>query len=209
MSATGDLTQDEAWEEAESAVVALMGTINRSMAQLVVMIRMLLDTGAWAGHGIRSIEHWVMWKACASHRRATDLVRIARRIDDLPICWGRFERGELTEEAMALIARVVPAARDGEVAGWAPLMTMSQLRRALRSCPETPAGADKQRPEPVRERSLRTWTDDDGWGGGSFSLPPDEMALLDTALSNARDAEFRDRNGLAADDDAKGAWRVE
>jgi hypothetical protein len=191
--------QARAWREGEASTVALMGTINVAVARLVATIRMLIDTGGWGGHGIRSVEHWVSWKAGVSSRRAGDLVRVARRIDELPACWALFEQGRLTEDAMVRIARRVPAGRDGEVAGWAPGMLISQLTRALASCPELPDPALTPKAEQDRERFVRLRTRPDGWGQGELSLPPDEMAGLQVALQAARDAEFRDRNALPAE----------
>jgi hypothetical protein len=143
------------------------------------------------------VEHWVAWKAGVSPRRAEDLTRIARRIDELPACWGLFRSGRLTEDAMVRIARRVPACRDAEVASWAPGMLIRQLTRALASCPELPDPGPNPKPGPFdKQRFLRTHTRSDGWGQGEFSLPPDEMAQLKVALGQARDAEFRDRNDL-------------
>ncbi len=101
--------QEQAWRRGEADTVVLMGAINLAMAKLVATIRMLIDTDGWGGHGIRSVEHWVTWKAGVSRRRAENLVRIARRIDDLPACWALFSEGRLTEDAMVRIACRVPA----------------------------------------------------------------------------------------------------
>lgn len=195
-----DHPQERAWREGEASTVALMGTINLATARLVATIRMLIDTDGWGGHGIQSVEHWVTWKAGMSSRRAGDLVRVARRIEELPACWGLFRAGGLTEDAMVRIARRVPAERDGEVASWASGMLISQLTRALKSCPELPDPSPLPKPDPgVRERHVRMRTDEHGWGHGEFCLPPDEAAQLRVALDVARDAEFRDRSGLAVD----------
>ncbi|MEX2293234.1 MAG: DUF222 domain-containing protein [Acidimicrobiales bacterium] len=189
--------QERAWAVGESATVALMGTINVAVAQLVATIRMLIDTGGWGGHGIQSVEHWVTWKAGVSRRRAGDLARIARRIDELPACWAVFEAGRLTEDAMVRIVRRVPVERDAEVASWAPDMLITQLQRALASYPELPDPKDDVvPPSDARERYLRLSEHPDGWGQGEFCLPPDEFASLKVALAVARDAEFRDCNGL-------------
>ena len=192
--------RERAWAEGESSTVALMGTVNLAVAQLVATIRMLIDTDGWGGHGIQSVEHWLTWKAGISRSRAESLVRIARRIDELPACWALFQAGRLTEDAMVRIVRRVPACRDAEVASWAPGMLISQLTRALKSCPELPNPDPNPKPDPFeRQRYLHMHHREDGWGKGEFSLPPDEMASLQAALQQARDAEFRDRNGLEAD----------
>ncbi|MFZ6005805.1 MAG: DUF222 domain-containing protein [Actinomycetota bacterium] len=195
------LEQERAWDEGEASTVALMGTINLATAQLVATIRALIDSNGWHGVGIQSVEHWLTWKAGLSSRRAAGLVRIARRVDELPACWALFSAGKLTEDAMVRIARRVPAQRDAEVAGWAPHMLISQLTRALKSCPELPLPGQDERPPDGSgpQRSARHHTDEAGWGRGDICLPPDENALLNLALGAARDAEYRDRNGLAAD----------
>ncbi|MDP1807594.1 MAG: DUF222 domain-containing protein, partial [Acidimicrobiales bacterium] len=144
-----DHPQERAWREGEAATIALMGTINTAVARLVSTIAMLLATDGWHGHGIRSVEHWVTWKACVSESRAAGLVRIARRIEELPRCWALFEAGRITEDVMVQLARRVPADRDAELARMVSDLLVSQLRRILRSCPELPDGTERSwaRPE--------------------------------------------------------------
>jgi hypothetical protein len=200
-----DHPQQRAWAQGEADTIALMGAINLAVARLVATIRMLIDTDGWGGHGIRSIDHWVQWKAGLKATRAQDLVRIARRIEDLPACWALFEAGRLTEDAMACIAQRVPAGRDAEVASWAPGMLVSQLRRALASCPELPDPAPDARPPASRsERFLRSHTTSQGWLKGEFCLPPSEAPLVQAGLQAARDAELRDRQGLEVDAEVDG-----
>src|SRR4029453_9589828 len=100
------------------------------------------------------------------------LVRIARRISDLPACWALFAAGRLGEDAMVRIARRVPAARDTEVAALAPALLISQLDRLLRPLPEPPDPDAAPKPEP--ERTCRLAERRDGWLRGMFCLPPDE-----------------------------------
>lgn len=191
-----DHPQERAWCEGERQTVALMGTVNAAMAQLVSTIAMLIATDGWHGHGIRSVEHWVTWKACVSESRASGLVRIARRIQELPRCWALFEAGQITEDIMVQLARRVPATRDAEMARQVPDLLASQLRRILRSCPELPDGTEKAWPAPERERYVRSYQHPDGWLQGEFCLPPEEAPLFQNAMGAARDAEFRDRADL-------------
>jgi Domain of unknown function (DUF222) len=194
----GESPQERAWRIAEAETVAVMGTVNVAIARLVAAIRLLLASDGWGGAGIQSPEHWVCWQANVSRPRAEGLVRIARRAGELPACWALFQAGRLGEDAMVRIARRVPAARDAEVAALAPALLIAQLDRLLRSLPDQPDGSP-DRPDP--ERICRLRTRPDGWLRGEFCLPPDEGALVETGLTAARDAEFRDRNGP---DDADG-----
>jgi hypothetical protein len=191
--------QERAWLAAEAEAAAAMGPVNAGIARLVVALVGLLAVDGWAGSCIRSPEHWVTWKAGLSHHRAEGLVRIARRVDELPACFALFTAGRLGEDAMVRIARRVPASRDAEIAGLAPRLLISQLDRILRSLPEQPDGAT-ERPEP--ERMLRLHDGRDGWTRGQFCLPADEGALVRLGLTAGRDAEFRDRNDLDDTPDA-------
>jgi hypothetical protein len=162
---------------------------------------MLVDTDGWQGHGIRSVEHWVQWKAMVSERRSQDLVRIARRVHELPACWALFAEGRITEDVMARLARRLPAERDAEVARLAPTLMVSQLNRILRSCPELPDGNPNPIPRGQKERYVGWYRDQVGWLRGEFCLPPSEAPIVDAAMTAARDAELRDAQGLGADAD--------
>ena len=193
--------QEAAWREGERQTIALMGTINLATADLVGTIGVLDAAEGWRGHGIRSLEHWVQWKAGVSERRAQDLVKIARRIDDLPRCWSLFSDGRITEDTMARLARRLPASRDAELAVMLPGLLVSQLNRILRTCPEQPDGKPDPAPRPGPERFVGSYKDRDGWLRGEFCLPPAEGAELVTALGVARDQEFRESQGLDDDTD--------
>ncbi|MDD9369864.1 MAG: DUF222 domain-containing protein [Acidimicrobiales bacterium] len=190
--------QERAWRAAEAAAAEAMGTVNPAVARLVGALVDLLAADGWQGAGIRSPEHWLTWKAGVSHGRAAGLVRIARRVDDLPACFALFAEGRLGEDAMVRIARRVPAARDAEIAALAPMLLIAQLDRLLAALPEHTDGTTR-RADP--ERVLRVRESRDGWTRGEFCLPADEGALVRLGLTTARDAEFRDRNDLHPDTD--------
>ena len=184
-----------AWGEGERRTVVAMGAINLATVALVDAIAYVLDHDGWVGHGIESPEHWVTWKAGVGKHRAKGLVAIARRREELPACWALFRDGRLTEDAMARIAKRVPAAYDDQVARLAPDYLISQLTRTLNSLPPL----EPPEPVPNRERYHRRSTSADGWTQGEYCLPPDEAAAFNLGLDAARDAEYRDRNDLPDD----------
>ena len=199
--------EEAAWREGERQTTALMGTINLATADLVRTISMLDTTGGWLGHGIRSLEHWVQWKAGVSEARAHGLVKIARRIDDLPRCWALFAEGRITEDTMVRLARRLPASRDAELARLAPELMVSQLDRILRTCPEQPDRGRPPTPRQEPERFVGHHKDRNGWLRGELCLPPAEGAELEAALGVARDQEFREAQGLDDDAEIKGFSR--
>src|SRR4051794_23484920 len=75
----------------------LMGVINVATAAVVGLVERAIGGGLWAGQGARSVEHWVCFQTGVSPARARRLVRMARRRGELPVCWGLFEAGLVTE----------------------------------------------------------------------------------------------------------------
>ena len=197
--------REDMWVWGEQRAIAVMTAMNLATVALVETIGLMIASDGWAGSGISSVESWVCWKANVSRHRAEGLCRIARRAEDLPICWGLFVQGRLTEDAMVRIAGKVPTSRDREVADLALAMSIAQLTRVLSTLLEL-----DPKPELGRGRYLRMLERPDGSGEGEFDLPADEFAVLQAGLLAARDAEFRDRHGLDPDTDlADGeAWKI-
>jgi hypothetical protein len=171
--------------------------LNVAVVAVVDAVVEVLESDGWKGWGIASPEQFVSWKCGMSRHRAHGLVRVAQRREELPACWALFAEGRLTEDAMVRIARRVPAAHDAQTAGLAAQLTIPQLTRLLSSLPplDPPPGADERE----RQRRVQLHTHADGWGEGTFVLPPDEWAVLEAGLTAARDAELRDRKDLPVD----------
>jgi hypothetical protein len=205
---TGNATNDV--KPLEQRLAETVGLLNMVTAELVGLIGDALHTGGWEGFGIRSPEHWVVWRCGVSPTRARRLVRIARTLDGLPECAGLFADGSLTEDQTAVIARHTDSDHDHQVAELAPSLTVPQLARVLPSVPRTepappsndegdgsPAG-----PERATRRGVRFAYGDDGMWWCSIRLPSDEGALVQKGLEVGRDREFRLRHPNHGDGDA-------
>lgn len=187
---------DRAADWAESRIAEIMGVLNAATAELVSVIAEVLRTAAWGGGGLRSPEHWVAWKAGVSPARAKALVRMARRRGELPALEARFAEGRISEDAMRHVARRVPSSRDAEVAELADVMTVPQLAKVLRSLPQIDApvaeGAAPAAAAPDPTVSFGNG-DDDSWWLRAEGLPPESGAIVERAMTVARDAELADR----------------
>ncbi len=151
---------------------------------IVELIARVLDTGAWAEWGIRSPEHWVAWKCGVSAGRARRLVRMARRLPELPETRAAFEAGELAEDQVAVVCRHAPAWADAEVAEFARYATVSQLSRTLRRYTWNTGPAEE---EPAEEpRRVSFGFDEEGIWRQFSELPADEGALVERALEAQR-----------------------
>ncbi|MEW6152662.1 MAG: DUF222 domain-containing protein [Actinomycetota bacterium] len=194
-----------------------MGVINAATAELVSIVGEVIENDAWGGGGLRSPAHWVAWRAGVSPARAAHLVKMARRLGELPTVAAAFAEGRLSEDSVKLVAARVPAERDAEVAGLAQVMTVAQLARTLRSLPAQPVEEPEAepRPEPEGGGEVAFGHDDDRWWLRAGGLAPERGALVAKALEAAREAEFRARHPEAAEgakptgvtwSDALGGW---
>jgi hypothetical protein len=115
---------------------------------------------------------------------------VARRLGELPETRAAFGAGELGEDSVGLICRLAPTAVDADVAELARNTTVTQLRRVLSEY--TPQEDPAEESAPVEEkRSVSFSHTDRGTWRLSAELAPDEGAVWEKALTEARDELFR------------------
>ena len=183
-----DMTAAADVDDLEDRLAVIVGQLNALHAQLVDLVAEARDTGAWSGAGIRSLTHWLTWKAGVTNERANGLVRLAAAKTTHPALSTLFADGQLTVD-QAAVAVKVPDYADARVAEMAPLATVNQLRTIVRCAqPVTPPPSDSsgQRP-PAPVDSVSAYTSDDGRYHLTADLAADHGRILDAALDAARD----------------------
>jgi hypothetical protein len=193
--------------ELEDEIARTCGVLNAATGRLVSLIAQVLESESWQISGIQSPAQWVAWQCGVSPARARSLVAMARRRTELPATTAAHETGELCEDQVAVICRHAPAGIDAQAADLARAATVTQLRRVLGSY-TFGAGSSKQSkdeagesapPEPPEEvRSVSFGQTESGSWRLSAELPPDEGALVERALTAARDELFHAREGEPA-----------
>lgn len=201
----------------DDRLAEVVGLVNVCTAEMVDLIAEALRTGAWEGWGIRSPEHWVTWKCGVSPSRARRLVALARGLGDLPETRRAFQAGSLSEDQTAVVVRHTDRAHDSQVAALAVSLTVPQLRRVLPSVPrtptvvadsgtsadsdsnadpgvDTPAGPPRPPADIGTRRQVAMGYGEDGGFWCSIRLPGDEGALVERALTYARQVEHRRRH---------------
>jgi hypothetical protein len=193
--------------ELEDEIARTCGVLNAATGRLVSLIAQVLESESWQVSGIQSPAQWVAWQCGVSPARARSLVAMARRRTELPATTAAHEAGELCEDQVAVICRHAPAGIDAQVADLARAATVTQLRRVLgsytfgdgsskQSKDEAGESAPPEPPEEVRSVSFGQ-TESGSWRL-SAELPPDEGALVERALTAARDELFHAREGEPA-----------
>ena len=201
--------------EAELAVVC--GQLNQVSARLVAVTARAIACEGWAGAGIRSVEHWLVLRAGLSPVRARQVVLMARRVGVLPVVMGQFAAGRLSVDQVAVVARHAPSHVEASVAELAVSASVPQLGRVLSRYAFDPPTGDDPDPGPGWRPGRAVPPERPGLGvepaldeggragepaelsmgvreGGRFELrfsaPADVGALVEAAVSEARDALF-------------------
>jgi hypothetical protein len=196
--------------EVEARVAEVAGVIHGGFAALVDLAGTALDEKLWQGWGIHSPAQWLAWKSGLSIRVAGQVVKVARRREDLPCAFAALRSGELSLDQVRLLARHVPGPYDESATALAKQMTVAQLERVLPryawgdDTPDDPpdpepepkpepkpasdptSESEKEKQDPDRERRGSFWFDEHGRGRLSAVLAGDEALLLDAALKAAR-----------------------
>jgi hypothetical protein len=192
----------------DERIASACGHLNAAWAHLVGLIGEVLDTGAWHGIGIRSVEQWIGWRTGLSATHARTLVALAEAADVHPKVCARFAAGELSIDQAALAVKA-SADHDDDIAEMAVSMTLAQLRLVVRgstvSATERRAtqpgdgdgerddtGAEPQPAPPDDREHLSLRPDEDGSWSIFGRLDGDHGSVIDAALNEARDRLFRE-----------------
>jgi hypothetical protein len=177
----------------EDRLRAVCGHLNVLHAELVALAAEALETGCWGGLGIRSLAHWLTWKAGLSQTHAAEIARLAEARVSHPKVMATFGEG-LVSLDQATVATKAPAYLDSDFAQLAQVCTVSQLRLAVRAArpapPPPPPPVDDDDVVEVGGERVEGWFDDDGRYQLRGVLDPDHGRIVDAALTEARDALF-------------------
>lgn len=192
------------WDEMTQRAGVVAAQLAQTNADLVDLTAELLESGTWAGDGVRSPEHWLMVYCALSPARARDVVQLGRRHRELPETLRDMRAGVVSLDQAAVVARHVPAEYTQSVTNIVPMATVPQLRRVLGKYryeePNEvhPAYAERVASLPEEERPLDPVEDGpelsmhttDGRFHLRFESNSLDGALMEQALREAKDALF-------------------
>src|SRR5215207_4889588 len=138
--------------------------------------------GGWGEWGCRSCSHWLSWRCSISPVAAREHVRVAHRLEELPLIRAAFSDGRLSYSQVRALTRVEQVEREEELLSLARHATAAQLERLVRAYRGVVAravaggGADR----------YVTWDHaDDGSLLLRARLPAEEGAIVLAALQSA------------------------
>src|SRR5215216_4146608 len=91
------------------------------------------NRGGWGEWGCRSCAHWLSWRCSISPVAAREHVRVAHRLEELPLIRGAFSEGRLSYSQVRALTRVERGEREEELLSLARHATAAQLERVVRA----------------------------------------------------------------------------
>ncbi len=173
-----------ALEVLEREITQLASEIHAATCRWLGLVAQFDRREGWAAWGCRSCAHWVSWRCGIALVAAREHVRVARRLEQLPLIRQAFAEGCLSYSKARALTRVEGIVRESELLELARHATASQLERLVRAYRGVVAVEHAARGAGP-ERWL-TWShDEDGSLLLRGRLPAEEGALLVAALEAA------------------------
>lgn len=189
-------------EDLEREICELAAHIAAATCRWLELLAEFDDRRGWAEWGITSCAHWLSWRCSLGLRAAREHVRVAHRLQELPLVTQAFSRGELSYcKVRALTRAATPATEEGllEIARHATGAQLEKLIRGYASALSATLGAAQRA---VEQRYLRWSWDQDGSLRLEARLPADDGAAVLNALRAAEaersDAEMSEEPMLAS-----------
>jgi hypothetical protein len=129
----------------------------------------------------RSAAHFLNWRCGISLHAAREQVRVARRLEDLPLVRRSFAEGELSYSKARAISRIATPETEAQLVEWAHHATAAQIDKVV-------AGRRSVGKKPSDDRFVSWCYEDSGAFVLRAKLTPEEGALVIAALQSARDA---------------------
>ncbi len=176
--------EDRPLELIEREITQLASHIHAATCRWLGLVAEFDRREGWADWGCRSCAHWISWRCSIAPVAAREHVRVARRLEELPLIRAAFAKGELSYSKVRALSRVEDVEREEELLGLARHSTAAQLERIVRAYRGVVA-AERAAAGGPPERYLSWTEDDDGSLVLRARLPAEEGALVLAALEAA------------------------
>jgi hypothetical protein len=165
----------------EPRIAEVCGQLNVLHAEPSRLVADADTSGAWQGHGIRSLSQWVGWQTGLAAANVRQLVTLAAARATHPRIVDSFDDGLLSLDQAALAVECEPG-DDATFADLATVLTIPQLRTALRAANPPAAKATAEQRE-----SVTMGPDRYGMWDVRVRLHLDRGAEVEAALAAIRD----------------------
>jgi Domain of unknown function (DUF222)/HNH endonuclease len=168
-------------------ITELASHIHAATCRWLGMVAEFDRRGGWGRWGCKSCAHFISWRCAIAPRAARDHVRVARRLEELPLVRAAFAEGRLSYSKVRALVRVENVEREEDLLSLARHATAAQLENLVRAYRGI-VGRDRVAAGGGPERYV-TWShDDDGSVLLRARLPAEEGEIFLAALEAAERA---------------------
>lgn len=167
-------------------ITTLAAHIHAATCRWLLLVAEFDRREGWGDEGCKTCADWISWKCGLAPGAAREHVRVARRLEEMPVVQAVFARGELSYSKVRALTRVEDVADEDELVELARHATGAQLERLVRAYRRV-LSAEDGAGRAWDERSLSWSFDDDGAVVLRGRLPAEQGALVIAALEAARE----------------------
>jgi len=163
--------------------------------RLLVLVAEFDRRGAFEGWECRSTAHWLGWHCGIGPTAAREQVRVARRLEDLPLVAAALAEGRISYSKVRAITRVAVPESQADLLRLADAATAGQLDRICSALRRHGSPADEEarlrdRELTADDRAFVAWRrNEHGDLVGSFCLPAETGETFVRALRAADDGD--------------------
>jgi hypothetical protein len=114
-------------------ITELASHIHAATCRWLGLVAEFDNRGGWSDWGCRSCAHWLSWRCSISPVAAREHVRVAHRLQELPLIRGAFAEGRLSYSQVRALTRVENVAKEEELLSLARHATAAHLERLVRA----------------------------------------------------------------------------
>ncbi len=172
-------------DEIDEALDQFSGLSSAALAQVCALIGEIDLRQSWMDDGARNLTDWVSARLRVRHSSAARLVRVSRRLHDLPLVNEALASGELSFDQVDAISRIAAPDTESSLIEQAEMMTSAALDRLVRR----ERGITSKDAATVweRRRLIREWNLDESELKFRGRLPGDAGRMFDQAIDSRID----------------------
>ena len=188
-------------DELGDGICLRAGRIAAAEAEMLPWVAEFDRREGWGGTGLLSCAHWLSWKVGLSLGAAREQVRVARRLEELPVVAAAYRAGRVSYSKVQTITRVAEPADGIDWVEHARHSTAAQLEQVVRGVRRAQANEQAEADPEAAAWQLRTrvrYNQD-----GSFSLtvsdPAEFLPVLQAGIDAKKSELQRQRDADAAE----------
>ena len=169
-------------ETLEREICELAAHISVAMCRWLELLAEFDDRGGWAEWGVKTCAHWLSWRCSLGLGTAREHVRVAHRLQELPLIREAFSKGELSYCKVRALSRVATPGTEAGLLDIARHATGAQLEKLIRGYAGALSATLGAAQRTLDLRYVRWSWNDDGSLRVEGRLPAEDGALVLKAL---------------------------